>query len=215
MVPGNWPAVAGCCPGTSVAASWTAAGITAADSRGSGAGETIASARALMTACVPGRPAGSLPSSAPISSRSGPACCGGAEARVRIAAMIAVRVGPSNGGLPSIAVYRVAPRAHMSAAGAGVAALQLFGGHVVHGADPHPGAGQLGGGVDDPGDAEIGHDGRRAGQQDVVRLQVTVHDAGGVRVRERVRDLLADLGRPPPGQPAQPRRSPRSATGRK
>ena len=36
--------------------------------------------------------------------------------RVKMAAHSAVRVAPSNGGLPSTAVYKVAPSAHISAA---------------------------------------------------------------------------------------------------
>ena len=36
--------------------------------------------------------------------------------RVRTAVITAARVGPSNGGIPSTAVYKVAPSAHMSAA---------------------------------------------------------------------------------------------------
>ena len=37
------------------------------------------------------------------------------------------------------------------------------------------------------------------GQQDVVRLEVAVHDPGGVRVAQRVRDLPADVGHALPG----------------
>ena len=152
-----------------------------------------------MTACVPGRSTGSLASSAPISSRSGPACsrrCGGPgeDSRHDRGQGGAVERRPALDG----GVQGGAQGPHVRGR-AGVAALQLFRGHVVRGADPYPGAGQLRRGVDDPGDAEIGHDGLPARQQDVVRLQVTVHDAGRVRVRERVRDLLADLRRPLPG----------------
>ena len=122
--------------------------------------------------------------------------------------MTAAMVEPVNGGLPSTAWYRVAPSAHRSAGRADLAVFQLLRRQVGHGADARPCAGQLGGGVEDAGDAEVGDDGvvpRRAGQQDVVRLQVAVHDAGRVRVRERAGDLLADPRRPLPGQPAEPR----------
>src|SRR6266571_7400493 len=71
---------------------------------------------ASRTASGPGRRAGSLARSASSRSRSGPACWGGAGECVRMAAISAVRVAPLNGRVPSTAVYRVAPSAHMSAA---------------------------------------------------------------------------------------------------
>ena len=43
-------------------------------------------------------------------------------------------------------------------------------------------------------------DGTPTRQQDVVRLEVAVHDPGGVRVAQRVRDLPADVGHALPGQ---------------
>jgi hypothetical protein len=75
----------------------------------------------------------------------------------------------------------------------------LLRGHIRRCADRPAGAGQLGG-VDDLSDAEVGHDGAPPVQQDVVRLQVPVHDPRGVRERQRVRDLLPDLRDPLPRQ---------------
>ena len=45
------------------------------------------------------------------------------------------------------------------------------------------------------GDAEVGDRGRAAGEQDVVRLDVAMHDAALVRVGERARDVLEDRDR--------------------
>ena len=79
--------------------------------------EAVAAARAVRADRASGRAAGSLASSDSIRSRSGPACTGGSWRLVRMAAMTAVMVDPANGGLPSVAWYRVAPRAHRSAGG--------------------------------------------------------------------------------------------------
>jgi len=77
--------------------------------------------------------------------------------------------------------------------GIGAAAFQLFRGHVLRRADHLARAGQLRGRVDDPGDAEISDDSALPGQEHIVRFQVTMHDPGSMRVRQRVRDLRADL----------------------
>ena len=82
-----------------------------------------------------------------------------------------------------------------------VAAFKLLRGHVVRGADHGPGPGQPGRGVDDPGDAEVGHHDPVSAQQDVVRLQVAVHHPRRVRAGQGVGDLRADQRDPLPGQP--------------
>jgi hypothetical protein len=86
----------------------------------------------------------------------------------------------------------------------GTRSLQLLRRHVLGRADHHPGAGESGGRVEDPGDAEVGDDGAPARQQDVVRLEVAVHDPGGVRVAQRLCDLPANVGHARPGQARVP-----------
>ena len=67
----------------------------------------------------------------------------------------------------------------------------LLGTHVVHGAQ-HLAGRRRGRGFHEPGDAEVGHDGGIAPtlEEDVLRLDVAVNHAPGVRVVERQRDLL-------------------------
>lgn len=87
-------------------------------------------------------------------------------------------------------------------------ALDEFGGEVVRGADDLRGAGAARG-VDELGDAEVGQE-RRVGaagtegalhvQEDVLRLHVAVHDPGGVRGGEPVRDVRDDGDRGLGGQ---------------
>ena len=91
--------------------------------------------------------------------RSGPACRGGAGERVKMAAHSAVRVAPSNGGLPSTAVYKVAPSAHMSAGGAGRMPSSCSG--AMYSGVPIiiPVPVSLVVASQDPGDAEVGDDG--------------------------------------------------------
>lgn len=81
-----------------------------------------------------------------------------------------------------------------------VAALQLLGRHVLRGADDRAGVGEAGRGVQDAGDAEVGDDRAAVGEQDVVRFEVAVDDAGGVRVGQCGGDLGAEGGDLGPGQ---------------
>ena len=55
-------------------------------------------------------------------------------------------------------------------------------------------------------DAEVGDDRRAPGEEDVVRLDVAVHDAALVRVGERARDVAQDA-RPPRRSDSGPRPS--------
>ena len=91
-------------------------------------------------------------------------------------------------------------------------ARRLLGGHVGRCPDGGAQLGErgtrrtLGGGRDGLGDAEIGDDRGVAGEQDVVRLDVAVHDAVVVGVGERARDVAQDAhdlgdGQRPAGQP--------------
>ena len=61
-------------------------------------------------------------------------------------------------------------------------------------------------------DAEVGDDGGAARQQHVVRLDVAVHDAVLVRVRERARDVAQDADDLRNRQRAVARRAARAAT---
>ncbi len=75
-------------------------------------------------------------------------------------------------------------------------AHRLLGAHVGRRADRHAGLRELlaglGGGARD---AEVGHQGVAAREQDVLRLDVAVDDAEGVGRAERVRHLVGDLQR--------------------
>jgi len=132
-----------------------------------------------------------LASSAPISSRSGPACRGGTGGtgddgpeQDRQAGAVERR-SPLHGGIQGSAERpHVRRRADL--------AFELLRCHVLWRADHHPGAGELGGGVQDPCNTEIGDDRAAASEQDVVWLQVTVHDAGGVRVPQCLCHLITD-----------------------
>jgi hypothetical protein len=95
----------------------------------------------------------------------------------------------------------VAPRGpHVRGGRDVVAASELLRRHVLRRAHDGADSSQPGGGVEDPGDAEIGDDGAPSGQEHVVGFQVPVHDAVLVRVSQRIRDLLADLGHSLPRQ---------------
>ncbi len=71
---------------------------------------------------------------------------------------------------------------------------RLLRAHVARRADRHPGARQRLPieGADRPGDTEVGHDGVPVRQQDVLRLDVTMHDTLSMRVIEGRRDLPRD-----------------------
>ena len=117
-----------------------------------------------------------------------------------MAAKTAVRVGPSNGGHPSTAVYRVAPSAHRST-GAWMDSPSICSGAMYCGVPMSVSrGGQLGGGVEEASDAEVGEHRAAPGQQHVGGLEVAVDDPGRVRVREGVRQVRAERGDLLPGQ---------------
>jgi hypothetical protein len=70
--------------------------------------------------------------------------------------------------------------------------LYLFRRHVLRRSEERSLGGQLGGGVEDSGNTEVGEHRAPPSQQNVPRLEVTVHDAGRVRVRERVGQVGAE-----------------------
>ena len=67
-------------------------------------------------------------------------------------------------------------------------ARSLLGAHVRGRAedDPRPGELPPSGRIDRPRDAEVGHDGLAVGQQDVFRLDVSMHDIAAVRIAQGV-----------------------------
>ncbi|OCC08602.1 hypothetical protein A3Q37_05642 [Streptomyces sp. PTY087I2] len=75
-------------------------------------------------------------------------------------------------------------REHVSG-GAGISALDLFGGHEGGGADEGAGVGDPGRVVDGPRDAEVDDPDAVLGEEDVRRLQVPVDEPGPVDVGQR------------------------------
>ncbi len=117
------------------------------------------------------------------------------RARPPIARAVAAGVARRCGVLPAPALVQGQGERVDVGLGAGGAALGLLGGHVGEGADDVAGGGQRGP-VGEPGDAEVHQLGAEfpvRGDDDVLRLDVAVHDAARVGVVERLAEVGADL----------------------
>ena len=113
-------------------------------------------------------------------------------------AIIACELPPVTGGSPaSISYKHRRERVHVAARVDGAVARGLLGAHVLRRAERQPGLREaIASGLGDrERDAEVGEHRLAFLKQDVLRLDVAVHQPLSVRVVERARDLLGDRER--------------------